>query len=291
MTIDASRLATWEFPVTEHTFTARDAMLYALGVGLGVNPTDERELPYVYERDLAVLPTMAAVIGHPGPWFRDPGTGIDWLHVVHGEQALVLHSPLRPDTPLRCETAVTDIEDKGAGRGALVRWQRRLLDAATGAPVATLDSTLFCRKDGGFGGPRREGQAAEPWPDGAPTAVAHRDISPRAALIYRLSGDDNPVHADPKLAAEAGFPQPILHGLCTFALATWSVISELGDGETDRLASVRVRFKAPVLPGRRLRTEMWHDGPTVRFRSFTTDPEQLVLDAGVVTFRDGGSAA
>jgi acyl dehydratase len=284
MTIDESTLLEWDFPVTEHTFTAKDAMLYALGVGLGADPTDERELPYVYERGLAVLPTMAAVIGHPGPWYSDPGAGIDWLHVVHGEQSLVMHTALAPDTRIRCETTVTDVEDKGLGRGALVRWRRRLLDADTSAAISTLDSTLFCRNDGGFGGERRTRQVPPLEPDDAPTAVAERDISERAALIYRLSGDLNPVHADPKLAAEAGFDRPILHGLCTFALATWTILGELADSDVEALESVRVRFKAPVLPGQTLRTEMWLNGRTVRFRSSTAEG-RIVLDAGVLTLR------
>jgi acyl dehydratase len=283
MTIDATALLDWRFPVTEHTFSAKDAMLYALGVGLGSDPTDEAELPYVYERGLAVLPTIAAVIGHPGPWFADPGTGIDWVHVVHGEQALVVHSPLTPDSPMRCETRVTEVEDKGTAKGALVHWRRELVDVAAGTPIATLDSTLFCRKDGGFGGSRRKRQEPPAWPIGEPTAVVEKDISPRAALIYRLSGDLNPIHADPKLAVEAGFDQPILHGLCTFAMATWVVISELADADTAALESVQVRFKAPVLPGQRLRTEMWRNGPRVRFRSYTGD--RMVLDGGSVRLR------
>ncbi|PQP16536.1 MULTISPECIES: MaoC/PaaZ C-terminal domain-containing protein [Rhodococcus] len=285
MTIDAAKLLDYPFPTSEHSYTARDAMLYALGVGLGSDPTDEAELPYVYERNLTVLPTMAAVIGHPGPWFRDPATGIDWVHVVHGEQSLEIHAPLHPDNPLRCETQVVDVEDKGPGRGALVRWRRRLFDAQTGALVATSDSTLFCRKDGGFGGPVRPKQPATPWPEGSPTASVESEISPRAALIYRLSGDYNPVHADPKIAVEAGFERPILHGLCTFAHATWSVIRELADGDVGALESVQVRFKAPVFPGQRLRTDMWQDGDTVRFRSFTDDGAVMVLDGGQLELR------
>jgi acyl dehydratase len=286
MTIDAESLLAWPFPVTEHTFTAEDAMLYALGVGLGADPTDEVELPYVYERGLAVLPTMAAVVGHPGPWFSDAGTGIDWVHVVHGEQALAVHAPLTPDTPMRCVTRVTGVEDKGVGKGALVHWRRELADAESGGPVATLDSTLFCRKDGGFGGTRRSRPQPPPWPEGAPTTVVERDISARAALIYRLSGDFNPLHADPKLAVEAGFDQPILHGLCTFALATWTVLRALAGGDGGALASVRVRFRAPVLPGERLRTEMWQDGADVRFRSYAG--ERMVLETGHARLRPHG---
>jgi len=204
---------------------------------------------------------------------------------VHGEQSLRVHAPLAPDTPLRCETRVTEVEDKGPGKGALVHWRRELSDAAAATPVATLDSTLFCRNDGGFGGTRRPPQQAPVWPEGPPTAVVERDISPRAALVYRLSGDLNPIHADPKLAVEAGFEQPILHGLCTFAMATWAVVSELADSDVSALESVRVRFKAPVLPGQRLRTEMWRDGGEVRFRSYVAD--RMVLDGGALRVQGG----
>ena len=291
MTIDAAKLLEWTFPVTEHAVTVKDAMLYALGVGLGCEPADKPELRYVYERELAVLPTMAAVIGHPGPWYSDPGTGIDWLRVVHGEQSVEMHAPLRESATLRCETSVTDIEDKGAGRGALVRWRRRLTDASDASPVATLDSTLFCRGDGGFGGPRRAPTAEPDWPAGPPTATVTRPISPRAALLYRLSGDLNPVHADPQVAAEAGFERPILHGLCTFAMATWSALRELTGGDATALRSVRARFKAPVLPGQSLRTDLWQDGATVRFRSYAGDGDggRLVLDNGLLRLREEGA--
>lgn len=137
MTIDADKLLAWEFPVLELTFSEKDAMLYALGVGLGADPTDVDELPFVYEDALAVLPTMAVVLGHPGPWFRDPRTGIDWVQVLHGEQTLVVRGPLRPDVPLQCTTRVVDVEDKGQGRGALVRWAREIVEASTRKPLAS----------------------------------------------------------------------------------------------------------------------------------------------------------
>jgi len=288
MTIDADKLLAWDFPVVELTFTEKDAMLYALGVGLGADPADERELPFVYEDRLAVLPTMSVVLGHPGPWFRDPGTGIDWVQVLHGEQTLVVHGPLRPNRRLRCTTRVVDVEDKGEGRGALVRWAREIHDAATGKLVATLESTLFCRNDGGFGGAQRPKSAAEKWPTTPPTASVVRTISPRAALLYRLSGDLNPIHADPKIAADAGFERPILHGLCTFAIATWSILRALADDgvQVEDLASVAVRFKAPVLPGQSLRTDMWRVGERVRFRSHVDDG-RMVLDTGEMQFRRG----
>lgn len=294
MTINAARLLDWSFPVTEHTVTARDAMLYALGLGLGHDPADKAELRYVYERDLAVLPTMASVIGHPGPWYADPGTGIDWVRVVHGEQSVEMHAPLREGVPLRCETSVTDVEDKGNGRGALVRWQRRLTDTSDGSPVATLDSTLFCRGDGGFGGPRRpraagpDRPASPAWPAVPPTATVTQEISPRAALIYRLSGDFNPVHADPQVAADAGFERPILHGLCTFGMAAWSALRELAGGDATALTSISARFKSPVLPGQSLRTDLWQDGTAVRFSSSVGD--RVVLDNGLLRLHGEGTS-
>jgi acyl dehydratase len=284
MPIDATRLLSWEFPVSEHDCSARDAMLYALGAGLGGDPTDVAELAYLYEHQLAVLPTIAAVIGHPGPWYSDPGTGIDWVHVMHGEQALQIHQPIVAGSTFRCETRVVDVEDKGAGRGALVRWQRRLVDAATGAPVATADSTLFCRNDGGFGGVTRQKIEPTPWPPTTPTESVHQHISSRAGLIYRLSGDYNPVHVDPKVAVDAGFDRPILHGLCTFAHATWAVLRHVADGDASALVSVAARFKAPVYPGQELRTDIWQEGTTIRFRSYA-DTDTLVLDSGHIELR------
>jgi acyl dehydratase len=290
MPLDPDVLLSWEFPTAEVPYSEKDAMLYALGVGLGTDPVDERELAFVYERGLVVLPTMAAVLGHPGPWYRDPRLGLDWVQVVHGEQLLDVHAPLAPAGSVTCRTRVVDVEDKGASRGALIRWRRELTDTATGTPVATLDSTLFCRNDGGFGGERRPSVAAEAWPDRAPDAAVTRGTSPRAGLIYRLSGDLNPVHADPKVALEAGFERPILHGLCTFAVASWSVLDAVADGDVSALDSVRVRFKAPVLPGQTLRTDMWIDAREVRFRTTVTETGKLVVDAGLMTLSNGTAA-
>jgi acyl dehydratase len=284
--LDPDAVLSWQFPESQVTYTAKDTMLYALGVGLGRDPLDERELPFVYERDLVTLPTMAAVLGHPGPWYQHPDLGLDWVSVVHGEQQLDVHARLAPAGTLTCRTRVVDVEDKGLGRGALIRWQRELSDAESGTPVATLNSTLFCRKDGGFGGSARPAPAPAPWPDRQPDHVVTQATSPRAGLIYRLSGDLNPVHADPKVALEAGFDRPILHGLCTFALTSWAVISAAANGDPDVLSSVQVRFKAPVLPGQTLRTDMWFDDSDdsqVRFRTLEVESDRLVLDAGVMT--------
>jgi acyl dehydratase len=288
LTINESELLAWEFPTTTVQYRDIDVMLYALGVGLGADPTDEHDLRFVYEKNLRVLPTIAAVLGHPGPWFQDPRTGIDWVNVVHGEQSLILHMPLAPADSLVCRTRVTDIEDKGEGRGALVSWRRTLHRESTGEHVATLDSVLFCRNNGGFGGERRTRRQALTWPQTLPTAQLDFPVSPRAGLIYRLSGDRNQIHVDPSIAATAGFDKPILHGLCTFAIATYAVIKRFADYDVDRLSSVSARFRAPVFPGETLRTQMWVEGEgCIRFRSVSLDRDLVVLDAGVAEL--GGS--
>jgi acyl dehydratase len=286
MTIDEQALLNWKFPTSTVAYGDTEVMLYALGVGLGRDPTEEEDLKFVYEDGLQVLPTFAAILGHPGPWYRDPASGIDWVNVVHGEQSLALHAPLAPADSLVCHTSVTDVEDKGDGRGALVSWRRTLERESTGEPVATCDSVLFCRADGGFGGEPGPKRAPAPWPEGGPTAHSVTRISPRAGLIYRLSGDRNPLHVDPKTAVEAGFDRPILHGLCTYAMATYAVIREFASSDVERLASVGVRFKTPVFPGETLRTDMWlEDGGTVRFRSTSVDRDVVVLDAGLAQLR------
>lgn len=289
MTIDPDTLLAWDFGVTELSYTAKDAILYALGVGLGTDPVDETELRYVYERELAVLPTFAAVLGHPGAWFQDPRTGIDWVHVLHGEQSAAWHAALAPTDTLTCRAEVTDVEDKGPGRGALVRWRRILHRGSDGALMATLDSVLFCRGDGGFGGPPRAKTVAEPWPDTPPALTVTRPVSSRAGLIYRLSGDLNPVHIDPEVARRAGFERPILHGLCTFAIAGWALVSAAAKGDGARLRSMHARFRAPVYPGETLRTEIWPVADGVRFRTSSVERNLVVLDSGAADIVEGAA--
>ena len=287
MTIDPDTLLAWEFPVTKLSYTEKDVILYALGVGLGADPVDETELRYVYERELAVLPTFAAVLGHPGAWYQDPRTGIDWVHVLHGEQTATWHAALGPADTLSCRVAVTDVEDKGPGRGALVRWRRSLSRGSDGALVATLDSVLFCRGDGGFGGTPRPKKGADQWPESPPALTVTRRMSLRAGLIYRLSGDLNPVHVDPEVARRAGFDRPILHGLCTFAVAGWALVSAAAKGDAARLNSMHARFRAPVYPGETLRTEIWPVTGGVRFRTSSVERNLVVLESGSADIVEG----
>ncbi len=219
MTIVYDKLMALELPPREQAYTAKDCILYALGIGVGHDPMNEDELPFVYEKNLKVLPTMGTVLGHAGFWARRVDTGIDWVKVVNGEQGITLHRPLAGQGTVIGRQRIVEVNDKGAGKGALVLSKREITDKASGAPIATVTHTMFCRGDGGFGGPPREAPAPHPLPARAPDAVCDLATRPEAALIYRLSGDLNPLHSEPAVAKQAGYPRPIMHGLGSFSVA------------------------------------------------------------------------
>lgn len=285
MAINYDKLMAWPFEDVRHRYTRRDTMLYALGIGLGVDPTDEDELRFVYEKNLVALPTFPVVLGYPGPWILDPATGVDGVRLVHGEQSLVIHQLPPPEGEVIGRTRVTGIVDKGAGKGALIYTERTVRDAASGAMFATLGSTTFCRADGGFGGPTGPVKPVHELPTRAPDQVEDRKTLPGAALIYRLSGDYNPLHAEPAIGRAAGFERPILHGLATYGVAGWALTKRLCGGDPSRLASIDVRFSSPVYPGETIRTEMWIEGKSVSFRAWVVERNVVVLNNGRALLR------
>lgn len=280
MALDYDRLRNWTFADVEHAYGTTDTILYALGVGLGADPLDARQLRFVYEEDLLALPTMAVVLGAPGFWLKEQDTGVDWVRVLHGEQGLVLHRPLPPEGTAIGRTRVTGILDKGADKGALIYTEKILIDKASGETVATTTSTTFARGDGGFGGPTGPSPRPHPIPERSPDLACDLPTVPQAALIYRLSGDRNPLHADPEVARSAGFKAPILHGLCTLGAAGHALLKSCCDYDPARFRSLKLRFSAPVYPGETIRTEMWRDGAIVSFRSRALERDAVVLDNG-----------
>ncbi|HJN45915.1 MAG TPA: MaoC/PaaZ C-terminal domain-containing protein [Vicinamibacterales bacterium] len=277
----------WPFTPVEQTYTEKDTMLYALGVGVGADPLDEGQLPFVFEEpELVALPTMAAVLGTSGFWFRDPATGVDWKQVLHGEQGIELHRPLPAATTVLAQTRVTEVIDKGEGRGALIYSRREIRDKHSGEPLATLSSTTVARGNGGFGGPATAQPRPHTLPEREPDAVCDLPTVPQAALVYRLSGDPNPLHADPAVARAAGFNAPILHGLCTLGIAGHAVLRTCCDYDPARFGSLQLRFSAPVYPGETIRTEMWRDGEVVSFRSLALERNVTVLNNGRVELAD-----
>ena len=249
MAIDYDKLLNWPFPDVEHTYAAKDAILYALGLGLGMDPTNEDQLAFLYEDRLRVLPTMCVVLGIPGFWLRNPETGVDWVKILHGEQGLRIDRPLPPQGTVVGRTRVSAIIDKGADKGALIYTERTVIDKATGESLATLTSTTFARGDGGFSGPTRPTPAPHPIPQRKPDSVCDLPTLPQAALIYRLSGDPNPLHADPEVARKAGFEAPILHGLCTLGVAGHAVLKTYCGYDPARFKSLGAPLLRPGLSG------------------------------------------
>jgi acyl dehydratase len=283
MAIDYERIMAIRNTGTVHRYGDRETMLYALGIGLGQDPLDRDELPFVYEKGLKVMPTQATVVA----WDNMPmkGSGINYLMVLHGEQRLTVHKPLPPDAELVATGGVVGCFDKGKDKGAVVLTETVLSDKATGEKLVTLGSTTFARGDGGFGGPSGGGPAPHPIPDRAPDKTIAYRIAPNAALIYRLSGDRNPLHSDPDVAAAAGFKQPILHGLCSYGHACRAVVQTMCDWDPTRIAGFDVRFSSPVYPGETFETQMWRDGNVVSFRARIVERDVIVLNNGKATLR------
>jgi len=277
MPLNIEALNNWVFEDIEHTYTARDTMLYALGLGFGEDPMDQKELAYVYEDGLVSMPSMAVILGYPGFWLKDPRTGIDWRKVLHGEQWLDIFKPLPVEGKVIGRTKIDSISDKGEGKGAVMYLSRDIIDAASGDTLARVTMSTFCRGAGGFGGENLAGPAPATLPDRAPDKVCDLTTLPRQALIYRLSGDYNPLHADPEVARSVGFKAPILHGLATYGLAGRAILRSLCDYDAARLTGLDVRFSAPVYPGETVRFEIWQDGKEARFRALVPERDNLLV--------------
>jgi acyl dehydratase len=278
MPIDYQKLKNWPIPTIEQRYTERDTMLYALGLGCGADPIDREDLRFVYEDGLRALPMMGVVLAGPGFWLKDPATGVDWKKVLHGEQGLILHQPLPASGTVTGASRITEIIDRG-DKGAFLYSERVVVDA-TGQKLCTLTSTTVLRGDGGFGGPTGPAPEPHPLPPRAPDLAVDLPTLLQAALIYRLSGDYNPLHADPEVAKAVGFPRPILHGLCTFGVAGRALLKACCGNDPTRLREMRLRFSAPVLPGETIRTELWRDGAVVSFRARVVERDVVVLNNG-----------
>jgi acyl dehydratase len=280
MPLNPDKLLALDIPDVEHTYGPKDCILYALGLGLGQDPTDEQQLAFVYEKHLKVLPTFPVVQGYSAYTFRRPELGITWTHVVHGEHAVRLHAPIAPEGTVIGRSRILDVIDKGAGKGALIYSERRILDKTDGRLLATINQTTFCRADGGFGGAKREAPAPHALPERAPDLACDLPTRPETALIYRLSGDVNPLHAEPTFAREAGYPRPILHGLATFGVAGHALLKTLCNYDPARLTAMAGRFSAPVFPGETIRTEIWRDGDVVSFRARALERDVIAINNG-----------
>lgn len=283
--MNLEKMLQFQVPSVEARLTARDAMLYALGVGIGDQPEDAKDLQYLYERaqPFHVMPSLVNVICHPGGWVMAPELGVDWVRLLHGEQGFEIHKPLRPDTTYVSRNEVLGVLDKGAGKGAMLFLRKELRETATGELASTIDSTYVLRGDGGCGSTLKDAPLPHALPQRAPDSSVAIPTLARSALIYRLSGDYNPIHADPAMARKAGFERPILHGLCSLGVATRAVLRAACGDDPLRLKSLKLRFSAPVYPGETLVTDVWRDGDVVSFRTRAAERDVVVLNNGRAT--------
>ncbi len=273
------------------TYAWRDAALYALALGMGSDPLDADELPYVYEvyqrnaadPKLRAVPSYAATLGWLPFWYDDPALAIAWEHIVHGEMRFTLHRPLAASGSVRATHVIAGVQDKGVGRGALLHVDEELHDVASQAQIASLQSVVFLRGDGGCGSSGAVCEALPALPlDFRIDAQQDYATQRNAALLYRLvSNDLMPIHADPAVARRAGFDRPISHGLNNMGLACRAILKTFAPGQPERLREMGVRFVQPGLPGDTVRVEMQHDGSVVHFRARALERGVLVLDRGV----------
>lgn len=269
-------------------WTDRDTLLYALGVGAGTD-----DLAFTTENshgvDQQVLPTYAVIACSPFAAVSKIGS-FDFSRLLHGSQGIRVLAPLPPSGKLSVVSEVADIQDKGEGKNAVVMLKATGSDPETGQPIAETSATLVIRGEGGFGGQPGQRPAAPEIPERDPDARVALPTREDQALIYRLSGDRNPLHSDPWFARElAGFPKPILHGLCTYGVAGRALVADLGGGDASKITAISARFTSPVFPGDVLTTSIWRlEAGRAVFRTEAANPDgsevRLVLDDGAVEY-------
>jgi acyl dehydratase len=274
MAIDVKAALTAEPSVRDVSWTERDVILYHLGLGAGENTHDPAGLRWAYEKDLQVLPTFALVAGQgisagdaPATGLSLPGIDVDLRRILHGGQSLTVHAPIPPSGEARVSSRVADVWDKG--KAAVIVLEQTATDSG-GNPLWTTGMQIWARDEGGFGGsPGPESVATAP--DRAPDKVLVSRTGTAQALLYRLSGDLNPLHADPDFAAAAGFERPILHGLASYGVVCKAVVDGMLDGDPTRLRHYAVRFAGSLYPGETVETAVWHDGDRLTLRATCPD--------------------
>lgn len=265
MSLDYKDLITRRSPERAFSYTDTQVLLYNLSVGMGRDPGEPRELPFVFERPaLAAVPTVATVLGAGGANILGD-VPIDWNKVLHGEQRLSVHRAIPPTANVLGTTWISEVVDKGADKGAVISVTSEVR-LASGEPLWTTENVIVARANGGFGGPARSRLVPHVLPERAPDCVHVTETRPDQALVYRLNGDRNPLHADPEFARRAGFPAPILHGLCSYGLACRALLATVCAYDPTRIRSFDVRFTSPVFPGETVHTDIWVDGDIVSFR-------------------------
>lgn len=262
-------------------------MLYALSLGYGSDPEREAELRFVYEKDLTVHPGFPLVIARFEQWTNRSELELDWRRVLHAEQALAVHRPIVADADYRAEYAITGIKDRGEGRGAMIQIEKTVFQDGENRPCATSTMGWLLAGDGGCGASDDLAElAGTPLPDRAADHSCDTPVPEQAALLYRLNGDYNPLHADPEFARGIGFDKPILHGLATYGLAWRAIAHVVADDDATGITYMGARFSKPFFPGETLRTEVYEGvGGAKHFRCLSVERDVVVLDRGIVRMR------
>lgn len=268
-----------EVQAPDKTWDSKDCLLYALGVGAGVQDPTGSELEFTTENSEGItqraLPTMVVTLsGGLGELEGHLGTP-NWANLVHGEQAIELHKPLPVEATAKITSRIDAIYDKGKAALVVLKWIAK--DATSGDDLFTSSATMFFRGEGGWGGDRGPSSSSV-IPEREADRVVHYDTRKDQALLYRLTGDRNPLHSDPKFAAKGGFGAPILHGLCTYGFTGRAILSEVCGGDPDVFKSMSARFSKPVQLGQSLDIHIWEDGDNAYFRTFVGD--DVVIDNG-----------
>jgi acyl dehydratase len=288
MPIDVDSVLGAELAERQGSWSATDVILYHLGLGAGVPPTDPAELAYTFEGQLKVLPSFGVIPASPMLFdmLKLPGMDVDLSKLLHGEQELELHAPLPVQSDVRTSARVSEVLDKG--KAALVVLETVTRDAGSDQPLVTNRFSAFIRGEGGFGdgdGPR----PASPPPPAPPARPPDLQVEcrtlPQQALLYRLSGDMNPIHADPEFARKGGFDQPILHGLCSYGMVCKAVIDAVLDGDVGRVRRYRARFAGVVFPGETITVRMWPDAGAVFVEALCNERGTPVLSNAVIEVR------
>jgi acyl dehydratase len=295
MPIDPDVAIGAELPERSFSWSSSDVLLYHLGIGAGSRAGDNldpRALRYTLEGEsLQVLPSFGIV----APTFHEtdpppldlPGCDINLSQVVHGSQSISVSAPIPTEGSAVLSTRISDVWDKGK---AAVIWQEGVARSPEGDELWTVRSSIFVRGEGGWGGDRGASTAVE-IPDRKPDTDTSYDVTPQQALLYRLCGDRNPLHADPEFAKGAGFPAPILHGLCSYGIVLRTVADDLLGGDAARVGSFSARFAGVVFPGETIRVQAWEDDERIVVSATIDSPREErdgapVLADCVLTPRD-----
>ena len=284
MPIDPEKALGAALPESRGEWTRDQVILYHLGIGAGSNPTDKGELEYTFEKNLKVVPSFGVipVFGALGSLAAVPGVQINFALVLHGEQDIAIHRPLPPEAKIVSSGRVAELYDKG--KAALIVLEVETRDASSGEPLCTNRFSIFARGEGGFGGESGP-KAGNTAPEREPDHVAESPTLPQQALLYRLSGDRNPLHADPEFAKLGGFDRPILHGLCSFGIVCKAVVDDLLDGDVDRVARYQARFAGVVFPGETIVTSMWREGDRILINAASKERGTPVISNAAIELR------